>query len=69
LKGTNFLEVGTNLFIFSFFHIKILARFNKKLAQFAEFTLIKQKIPNFFIEKWQIACRRKQHWLLNIIKA
>jgi hypothetical protein len=41
-------------FFFHFFHIEILAKYNKNLEKLVESILIKQEIPNFpnfFVEK------------------
>ncbi len=37
--------------VFHFFDIKNLVKFIKKLAKLAEFTLEKQKFPNFFVKR------------------
>jgi hypothetical protein len=51
LKSRSLPGGGKWVMVFHFLNIKNLVKFIKKLAKLVEFTLEKQKIPNFFVKR------------------
>jgi hypothetical protein len=51
LKSLPLHRGGKWVMVFQFFGIKNLVKFIKKLAKLVEFTLEKQKFPNFFVKR------------------